>query len=49
MNTLEQNSAFDTLFTTAQQALLVPYSIETGHIEQVFAGMMAHRDAAREE
>jgi TldD protein len=43
MNTLQQNPAFDTLFATAQQALLVPYSIETGHIEQVFASMMAHR------
>jgi TldD protein len=43
MNTLQQNPAFDTLFATAQQALLVPYSIETGHIEQVFASMMAHK------
>jgi len=34
---------FDTLFATAQQSLLAPYSIESRHIEQVFASMMAHR------
>src|SRR3990167_5481560 len=34
---------FDTLFDTAQQSLLVPHSIETRNIEQVFASMMAHR------
>jgi len=43
MSTLQQHPGFDTLFDTAQKALLVPYSIETGHIEQVFASMMAHR------
>jgi TldD protein len=43
MSTLQKNPAFDTLFATAQQALFVPYSIEPGHIEQVFASMMAHR------
>ncbi|MBI5438879.1 MAG: metalloprotease TldD [Nitrosomonadales bacterium] len=35
--------SFDTLFATAQQSLLTPHSIETHHIEQVFASMMAHR------
>jgi len=34
---------YDTLFATAQQSLLTPYSIETRNIEQVFASMMAHR------
>jgi len=43
MGTTLQNSPFDTLFATAQQSLLVPYSIEAGHIEQVFASMMAHQ------
>jgi len=44
MNTLkQQNPSFDALFATAQRALLTPYSLEAGHIEQVFAGMMAHR------
>jgi TldD protein len=43
MNPLQKNPAFDTLFATAQQALFVPYSIEPGHIERVFASMMAHR------
>ncbi len=43
MSTLQQNPSFNTLFATAQQALLAPYSIEVGHIEQVFASMMAHR------
>jgi TldD protein len=42
-NQMKTNPQIDTLFATAQQALLVPYSIETGHIEQVFASMMAHR------
>jgi len=41
--TLQQNPPFDTLFATAQQSLLVPYSIEANHIEQVFASMMAHK------
>ena len=43
MNIMQQNRPFDTLFATAQQSLLAPHSIETHHIEQVFAGMMAHR------
>ena len=43
MSELQKNPAFDTLFATAQQALFDPYSIEPGHIEQVFASMMAHR------
>ncbi len=43
MNNMQQNQPFDTLFATAQQSLLVPYSIESRHIEQVFASMMAHR------
>jgi len=43
MNTIQQNQPFDTLFATAQQSLLTPYSIETRNIEQVFASMMAHR------
>jgi len=43
MNTPQQNSTFDKLFATAQQSLLVPYSIEASHIEQVFASMMAHK------
>ena len=43
MTTLQQNPPFDTLFATALKSLFAPYSIETGHIEQVFAGMMAHR------
>ena len=40
---MKNNPQIDTLFTTAQQALLVPHSIENGHIEQVFASMLAHR------
>ncbi len=40
---MQKNQSFDTLFGTAQQALLAPYCIEAGHIEQVFASMMAHR------
>ncbi|HXU92039.1 MAG TPA: metalloprotease TldD [Gallionella sp.] len=43
MNTLTHAKQFDTLFATAQQSLLLPYSIESRHIEQVFASMMAHR------
>jgi TldD protein len=43
MNSTQQNISFDSLFTTAQQSLLVPHSIETSQIEQVFASMMAHR------
>jgi TldD protein len=43
MKAMQKNQSFDTLFATAQQSLLQPYSIETQHIEQVFASMMAHR------
>src|SRR5450759_354105 len=43
INPLQKNPSFDTLFGTVQQALLAPYSIEAGHIEQVFSSMMAHR------
>jgi TldD protein len=43
VNQTQKNPQFDALFATAQQALLVPYSIEPGHIEQVFASMLAHR------
>ncbi|OGT24278.1 MAG: metalloprotease TldD [Gallionellales bacterium RIFOXYB12_FULL_54_9] len=32
----------DSLFTSAQQILLAPYSIETRQIEQVFNSMLAH-------
>ncbi len=39
---MNQHSA-DSLFHTAQQALLAPYAIEANHIEQVFASMMSHR------
>ena len=38
-----RKSTFDTLFATAQQSLLTPYSLEPRHIEQVFSSMMAHR------
>jgi TldD protein len=43
MNQMQKNPQFDTLFNTAQQSLFVPYSIESSHIESVFASMMAHR------
>ena len=43
INPLQQKTSFDTLFATAQQSLFAPYAIEAGHIEQVFASMMAHR------
>jgi TldD protein len=43
MNQMQKNPQFDTLFTTARQSLFVPYSIESSHIESVFASMMAHR------
>ncbi len=43
MHTMQQDQSFDTLFATAQQSLLAPHSVETRHIEQVFASMMAHR------
>ena len=40
---MKKAAPFDTLFATAQQSLLTPYSIESQHIEKVFASMMAHR------
>jgi TldD protein len=43
MNSMQQDPAFDNLFLTAQQSLFAPYSIDTSHIEHVFASMMAHR------
>ncbi|MBK9161894.1 MAG: metalloprotease TldD [Nitrosomonadales bacterium] len=43
MGASAQTVPFDTLFATAQQSLLAPFSLESKHIEQVFAGMMAHR------
>ena len=43
MNIMQQNPTVDTLFNNAQKALLDPYSIGTGQLEQVFASMMAHR------
>ncbi len=39
----QRNVSLDTLFDTAQQSLLKPYSINAGHIEQVFGRMLAHR------
>ena len=38
-----QKVTYDSLFATAQQALLLPNSIESRQIEQVFASMMAHQ------
>jgi len=38
-----RTTTFDNLYVTAQQSLLTPFSIESKHIEQVFASMMAHR------
>ncbi|MGA8865119.1 MAG: metalloprotease TldD [Gallionella sp.] len=38
-----EKSTFDTLFATAQQSLLVPYSIDAGNLEQVFSSMLAHQ------
>ena len=38
-----QYKSIDTLFASAQQSLLTPYSIGASQIEQVFASMMAHR------
>ncbi len=40
---MNKTAPFDTLFATARQSLLTPYSIEATHIEQVFASMLAHR------
>jgi TldD protein len=42
-NALQKNTRHDSLFATAQQALLTPYAIGSRQIEQVFAGMLAHR------
>jgi len=33
----------ETLFTAAQESLLLPHSLESGHIEKIFASMMAHQ------
>ena len=33
----------DTLFATAQQSLLIPYSIQAADLEKVYASMLAHR------
>ncbi|MDP1634157.1 MAG: DNA gyrase modulator, partial [Gallionellaceae bacterium] len=43
MSTPTKTTPSDALFATAQQSLLVPYSIGTRHIEQIFASMMAHQ------
>jgi TldD protein len=43
MKPAQKIPSYDTLFATAQQSLFAPYSIESTHIEQVFASMMAHR------
>ena len=43
MNQVQHKKSFDSLFATAQQSLLTPYSIGASNIEQVFASMMAHR------
>ncbi len=40
---MSKHKQFDSLFATAHQSLLAPYSIESQHIERVFASMMAHR------
>lgn len=42
-NSMQHSTPLDNLFLTAQQSLFKPYAIESGHIEQVFASMMAHR------
>src|SRR3989338_9193454 len=47
MNAAQQNKSanktIDTLFATAQQSLLLPYSIDERQIGQVFASMMAYK------
>ncbi len=43
MSTALKDSTFDTLFATAQQSLLVPYSIDAGNLERVFASMLANQ------
>ncbi|OGS90973.1 MAG: metalloprotease TldD [Gallionellales bacterium GWA2_60_18] len=40
---MQKHAPLDTLFATAQHSLLTPYAIGARQIEQVFAGMMAHR------
>ena len=40
---MTQIASSDTLFSTAQQILLAPSSIDTRQIEQVFNSMLAHR------
>ena len=33
----------DSLFSLAQQSLLAPHALDTGHLQQVFGQMLAHR------
>lgn len=40
---ISQDVSADTLFATAQESLLLPHSLESGHIEKIFASMMAHQ------
>jgi TldD protein len=40
---MQQHQPSDTLFATAQQSLLLPYSIDERQIGQVFASMMANK------
>jgi TldD protein len=42
-NILKSAVPLSNLFSTAQQTLLTPYTLDAGRIEQVFASMMAHR------
>ncbi len=42
MNAMKTATQTD-LFASAQQQLLLPYALDPGKLEQVFAGMMAHR------
>ena len=43
MNAVQQDTSSDTLFSIAQQSLLLPYSIDARQIGQVFASMMAYK------
>jgi len=36
-------TSMDSLFTAAQESLLLPHSLESRHIEKIFASMMAHQ------
>ncbi|HET7833135.1 MAG TPA: metalloprotease TldD [Gallionella sp.] len=40
---MSQHQTYDTLFATAQHALLQPYDLEAQQIERVFNSMLAHR------